>query len=268
MRDLIFFRFFFAFFLLIASIAADNIDFSNEYNNKKMNCFIQHLQRKKFLRSNFENFPTPKSFNESECENFVKIVENFYYARIKNGTSFSVEVPNFRELLKDQGDCVEKQLREKQYGDLFIKSLIYDALKPLSRDLEVERNETTRLLSDALGSAISACTFQALYDSYVQIRRNNYCTRKYVIDNDIMGMRNYNLTLNPFRIDVSKINCTETIQKLVDSTGDANELGKTEALRLLSHEWAVIFLTEIKISDSDRMKEEQKYEKDIKSISG
>lgn len=267
------YRQFWILVIAVVSIKAQENEVVDQFNNAKINCFIRHLQGKRLLRDNFEEFPVRTNFNQTNCENFVKTVENFYYQRIKNGTSFNVEVPDFQELLENQGDCIEKELRVRQYGDLFLKSLIYDALKPLSRNLEVERNQTTKQLKEALASAISSCTFSALYDTYARIRRNNYCARKYVVDNDIMGMKSYNLTLNPFHIDVSKINCTEIIEKQVndlgtDSDGDVIELGKSDAIGLLSHEWAVIFLTEIRVSEEDWKKEKEKYEEGIKELSG
>lgn len=185
---------------------------------------------------------------------------------------FSVEVPNFQELLENQGNCIEKQLKVRQFADFFMKTLIYDALKPLSEDLDVERNQTTTKHREVLSRAISSCTFTALYESYEQIRKNNYCARKYVFDNDIMGISIYNLTLNPFHIDVSQINCTEIIEKLVeevgiDADGDNIEIERSDATFLLSHEWTVIFLTEIQISDAARMLEEEKYQDGIEKIS-
>lgn len=202
----------------------------------------------------------------------MKNVENFYYDRIRNGTSFNVQVPDFQDLLDSQGDCVESQLRMKKYGDLFLKSLIYDALKPLMGDLEIERNETTVQLKDALSSAISACTFEGIYDAYINIRRKNYCARKYVVEHDIMGLKNFNLNLNPFHIDVSQINCTEIIENLVedissdDEEESIGELAKSDTIHLLSHEWAVIFLTETRITEAQRIEEEKKYEEEVKKV--
>lgn len=189
----------FAFITIRVSFGSSELQ-GDLYNNAKINCFIRHLKKEKLLRDNFEEFSTRSKFNESNCESFIVNVEKFYYERIKNGTSFSVQVPDFQDLLEDQGDCVEKELRKKQYGDLFLKSLIYDALKPLTEDLEVERNETTVQLKNAFSSVISTCTFSGLYDAYINIRRKNYCARKYVVEHDVMGMKNFNLNLNPFHI--------------------------------------------------------------------
>lgn len=242
------------------------------FNNAKINCFIRHLKQRKVLRGNFEEFATRSNFNQTNCESFVKTVENFYYDRIRNGSSFSVQVPDFQDLLDNQGDCVEKQLRQKQYADLFLKSLIYDALKPLSGDLEAERNLTTVELKNALGSSISACTFSGLYDAYINIRRNNYCARKYVVEHDVMGLKNFNLNLNPFHIDLTQVNCTQIIENLVNDVlenenEDDSEFAKTDAMLLLSHEWAIVFLTETRVTEAQRIEEQKKYEKDITKIS-
>lgn len=256
---------------LAVIVSGKSIIFDNEnrFNNAKTNCFIRHLKNAKQLRENFEEFPSQTNFNFTECETFVESVQNFYYQRVKNGSTFSVEVPDFQELLEHQGDCVEKQLRQSYYGDLILKSFIYDALKPLTDDLSIERNQTVTKLQTALSTAISACTFTALYDEYIQIRRHNYCARKYVINNDIMGLRHFNLTLNPFHIDLSDVNCDELIQKMVDDITTADEsttIGASDALQLLSHEWGVIFLTEINVSNEQREIEKKKYQEDLKKI--
>lgn len=261
----------FAFITVKISFATVELD-GDLYNNAKINCFIRHLKKEKLLRENFEEFSTQSKFNQSNCENFVQNVENFYYNRIKNGTSFNVQVPDVRELLESQGDCIEIELRKENYGDLFLKSLVYDALKPLSEDLEIERNETTFELKRALSSAISSCTFSKLYDAYINIRRRNYCARKYVVEHDIMGMKNFNLNLNPFHIDVSQINCTQIIEKSVsDITNEEDdesigELAKSDAMLLLSHEWAIIFLTETKITEAQRVEEEKKYKEEVTKV--
>jgi hypothetical protein len=263
----------FAFITIKISFASVEVE-GDLYNNAKINCFIQHLKKEKLLRDNFEEFPTRSKFNQSNCESYVQTVEKFYYDRIKNGTSFSVQVPDFQDLLQDnQGDCVEVQLRKKQYGDLFLKSLIFGALKPLTRDLEIERNETTLQLKNALSSAISTCTFSGLYDAYINIRRRNYCARKYVVEHDVMGLKNFNLITNPFHIDVSQINCTQIIENLVndissdDEDENFGELAKSDAILLLSHEWAIIFLTETRISEAQRVEEQKKYEEELKKYS-
>lgn len=261
----------FAFITIKISFASVELE-GDLYNNAKINCFIRHLKKHKLLRANFEEFPTRNNFNDTNCESFVQVVEKFYYNRIKNGTSFNVQVLEFQDLVDNQGDCVEMHLRENQYGNLFLKSLIYDALKPLTGDLEVERNETTVQLKLALSSAISACTFSGLYDAYITIRRKNYCARKYVVEHDIMGMKNFNLNLNPFHIDTSQVNCTKIIESLVDDIssddeGDLGELAKTDTILLLSHEWAIIFLTEIKITEAQRLEEQKKYEEGVKKFS-
>lgn len=235
-----------------------------------MNCFIRHLKHENQLRENFEEFPSQTNFNLTECEDYIESVQNFYYNRVKNGTTFSVELPDFQELLEKQGDCIEKQLRITDYGNLILKSLIYDALKPLTDDLSLERNQTVTKLQGALSTAVSACTFTALYDEYIEIRRHNYCARKYIIENDIMGLRHFNLTLNPFHIDLSGVNCDKIIQDMVDDITSSNEdatLSQSDALQLLSHEWGVIFLTEINVTEEQRKAEEKKYEEDLKKIS-
>ncbi|KAG5683342.1 hypothetical protein PVAND_012628 [Polypedilum vanderplanki] len=254
--------------VLVAVVSCKNVpQYDNQFTNAKMNCFIKHLKNEKLLRDNFEEFPSQNNFNVSSCEKYVTAVEDFYYQRVKNGSSFSVETPDFQDILQHQGDCIEKNLRDENYGDLILKSLVYDALKPLTADLSLERNQTVTRLQNALSKAISDCTFTALYDQYIEIRRHNYCARKYVVENDIMGLRHFNLTLNPFHIDVKEVNCKNIIEGLVDDiASDDNAINKMDALQLLSHEWAVIFLTEINVTKEEREEEEKKYEEELHNI--
>lgn len=233
-----------------------------------MNCFIRHLKENNLIQKDFEEFPSRNDFNLTDCENFVTVVENFYYERIRNGSTFDVEIPDVQELIIDQGKCIEKQLRNDSYGDLILKSLIYDALKPLNDELTMQRNQTVKKLQEVLQSSISACTFTALYETYISIRRNNYCARKYVVDNDVLGLRNFNLTLNPFHIDISGVNCTELIQKMIEdvSSDESTPTDNFNAIQLLSHEWGVIFLTEITVSLDQREIEKKKYQEDLKEI--
>lgn len=257
--------------LALVFLTAEANLFDNYYNNAKMNCFIKHLKDEKILDNKFEKFPSQTNFSIADCDSFVNDVEKFYYNRVKNGTTFDFESPEIQSHLEEQGECIEQSLRMKNYGDYILKSLIFDALKPLSVDLAIERNATLIKLQGMLSSAISSCTFATLYDAYVQIRRHNYCARKYVVDNDIMGLKTFNLTLNPFHIDTSEINCHEIIQSMVDDlteNEDGTTIGEVDAIQLLSHEWAVIFLTEINVSNKEREIERKKYEQDTKTIFG
>jgi hypothetical protein len=256
------------FLALAAAATAFTLpEHDNHFTNAKMNCFIRHLKRGERLRDSFEEFPTQKAFNESACEAYVTSVEGFYYQRVKNGTSFSVETPDFQDILDNQGECIEKNLRAENYGDLILESLVYDALKPLTESLSMERNQTVTKLQNALSKAISACTFTALYDQYIEIRRHNYCARKYVVENDVLGLSHFNLTLNPFHLDLREINCDKIIGGLVDDiASEDNSINKVDALQLLSHEWAVIFLTEINVTKEEREEEEKKYEKELEHV--
>lgn len=86
-----------------------------------------------------------------------------------------------------------------------------------------------------------------------------------------MGLKAFNLTLNPFHIDTSEINCHEIIQSMVDElteNEDGTTIGEVDAIQLLSHEWAVIFLTEINVSNKQREIERKKYEQDTKTLYG
>lgn len=243
--------------------------FDNYYNNAKINCFIRHLKGERILDEKFEEFPSQTNFSIADCKEFITDVQSFYYNRVRNGTTFDFETPEIQDHLGEQGECIEMELRKDKYGDYILKALIYDALKPLSNDLAKDRNSTLIKLRETLSSAISSCTFSTLYDAYIQIRRHNYCARKYVVDNDIMGLKSFNLTLNPYHIDVSQINCKEIIQSMVDELSnneDDTTIGDVDAIQLLSHEWAVIFLTEINVSNKEREIERKKYEQDTKKI--
>lgn len=248
---------------MLANAEANLID--NYYNNAKINCFIKHLNSEGLIDKNFEELRSQSNFSMAECKRYVEDVENFYYNRVKNGSTFDFETPEIQDHLGEQGECIVAQLKISKYGDYNLKALIFDALKPLSDKLAKERNATLIKLREMLSTSISSCTFSTLYDAYSQIRRNNYCARKYVVDNDIMGLKTFNLTINPFHIDVSELNCHEIIQSMVDdlTKDDVNStIDEVDALQLLSHEWAVIFLTEINVSKIQKEMEMLKYEKD------
>lgn len=240
-------------FLVLAtviSIVTSNtiLIYDNHFNNAKMNCFIKHLKHVQLLDKDFEEFPSKSSFNVTDCENYVNVVQKFYYERIRNGSTFEVEVPDFQELLEEQGDCIVDRLHENHYSDLILKSLIFDSISELSDKLLDERKKTVADLQVVLSSAISSCTFSALYDAYIEIRRNNYCARKYVVEHDIMGLRHFNLTLNPFHINVSDVNCTEIIQNMIN-----NAKGDDDDDEAPSHDFDVAQLLSRKYSYATRM---------------
>lgn len=100
----------------------------------------------------------------------------------------------------------------------------------------------------------------------------NYCTRKYIVDNNFINTTVYNVNLNPMNIDVLGVDCDEIMKEIYEKLLNAYIRDPTDqssrakciqnvsrAMLSLQAYARVIVLGEIGISDEEKAKEKQAF---------
>lgn len=230
--------------------------FTQPYDNAKINCFIRHLKAKKILANDFEETPTIRDI--SHCDKVVTSAQNTYFKKIESSAVLDLGSLNLENMLESERRCFIEDIKTRQIGDYILKLLIYRSLGAVSYKSVLDQEKTRDHILELIAQSVSFCTFNTLYDTFNNERLKNYCKRRYVIENNILGLKEYNLTLNPFNVQIPKIDYEQRVQKIVqdeakfienriNSERSADEakfkFKDDEAVTFLSRNWATIFLT-------------------------
>ncbi|KAG5675800.1 hypothetical protein PVAND_005674 [Polypedilum vanderplanki] len=249
---------------------------TQSYDNAKINCFIRHLKAKKILRDDFQETPTIRDI--THCDKVVDSAKNVYFKKIEQSAVLDLGSLNLENMLESERRCFDDDIKTREIGDYMLKLIVYRSLGVVSVNLVVDQEKTRDHILDLIAMSASYCTFNTLYDTFNNERIKNYCKRRYVLDNNILGLKEYNLTLNPFNVHIPKIDYEQRIQKIVadESKFIENKINSErsddeprfkfkddEALTFLSRNWATIFLTELNISPEEKDEKKKQYSKDL-----
>lgn len=168
-------------------------------------CELKYLKDEGFLPLDFPSQP-PKSPCE-KLDSFVK--ETFSKLRTEY------------EKIYFGGDCVEKALKKAKFQRfVFLKGAytkathLTDAVK--TQKLKEVKDEEKKVSAEILPACIDDTKFNELFDHLYNEapddNKEDYCVRKYVLDNKILDSR-YNVQLNPKSIKTSNINCVPLIEE-------------------------------------------------------
>lgn len=256
---------------------------SQVYDNAKLNCFIRHLKLQKVLPQEFEEMPTIREI--TKCEVFIQKARDLYRNRITQTAILDIGPLNLENMLDKERKCFDDQVKAQNLGDYMLKLIIYRSMDTEEFNYDADLKKTREHIIDVISYSTANCTFGIVYDTFDNQRIKNFVKRKYVLDNDILGLKEYNLTLNPFNVDFPKIDYDALIAKIVleesqfiekkikeeRSTYEVSakkifKFEDDEALKFLGLNWAVIFLTELNISLEERQQKQQQYIKEIQEF--
>lgn len=189
---------------------------------------------------------------------------------------------NLENMLEKERQCFDDQIKAQNIGDYMLKLIIYRSMDNIDFNTIADQEKTREHIIDVISYSTSNCTFGIVYDTFNNERIKNFVKRKYVIDNDVLGLKEYNLTLNPFNVAIPKIDYDALLAKIVqeeskfiekkikeERSGDEASSKRIfkfedkEALTFLSHNWVVIFLTELNISPEERVEKQKQYSKEL-----
>lgn len=274
------------FCLIINLVHAAPVDDDTQF------CVENYLKKFNLIASEFGN----DEGISSSCSFMIPIIKKHIYKNFR-------EQLEDNEDLKDQAECIMRQLKEKDFANILLALSVYqdaDASK-ISDDL---RNETFEKLSKTMQNEVVLATmdckleaqYEEIFDELIDgssesyedelSLEENYCMRKYIVDNELIEP-SYKLSLNPQEIDTSVVNCDEvfpaTRQSLEnhmiltfisEHSGEKNEEMDACASEVIHSEnfidqlLSFSFLHEIDLSDEAKAKEKAKFIQIMKNFIG
>lgn len=193
-------------------------------NHHKANCFIKYLKAKGKLNSDFQEYP------DTDGDDCVQVVkegsEEFYKSvalKIRRGSIFN-----------EQTACIMADFRSQNLVDDFILLIVYEYDKNTSDDVKEQKadeyfEKTSKVTDEIVTSCLFEKVFGALYDQFGKVIGEDtdagliedYCGRKYVVENNLFAPAKYEVELNPKNVNVVGVDCDEVNAK------NFRELGET-----------------------------------------
>lgn len=205
---------------------------------------------------------------------------------------------NNAEILPKYSNCIYDKLTG---SESFVNSMIKAAALEYSGVLEQTgklKNSVDTVL-DYIKSSVVACKsesdfgdeFDALFEAERKAVRNvtdyeeQYCVKKYLVKNNLIDTFAYNIDLNPHNINVTGLNCEETIKKsnndIYEQLGfvylESSNLGNVEKVECALEKFReadyfdlmmkIAALTTVPISPEQRLEERENFIRILSKIS-
>lgn len=187
-------------------------------SSAKTNCYIKYLKSIGKLDENFEE--DSEGFNNDIACDFESLKQDIYRESaltIRRKTEFGKNTK-----------CIMSELRSKNWAETQMLDIVYASLDAESNaNKYAEKIAESEAAGDKIGVnaffyCLAADEFGEMFDKFIEDNSSSseeddpveeYCVRKYVVDNNLIDTTKYNLALNPKNIDVSNVNCDEIIAK-------------------------------------------------------
>lgn len=182
----------------------------------KVNCYIRHAKSVGKLDVNFPEHEV--EVPEENCAEVLETLENEVYDGIAPAIQRRINDP------EEYPHCVINYLKNKHWTDDAMLQIIYLTSKTLTEEEKKKKyfaiadilNFAKEEASEVCGGVEAAwgkifdslITKQGSPDKPLNYQIDDYCIRRYVVENEIIGA-GYNVVLNPFEVDVSTANCDD-----------------------------------------------------------
>lgn len=246
-------------------------------------CMANYLRDKKLLDKNFKYFVQSEPL---ECDSYITTVRDTMIQKLiekttKSSSEESEETEEFRNVTSETADCFRQQLSAINYPEDAMKLFIYSKSSKLSK--KQKKKLLTATESDILKKfqiTMSICMSDAIFgemfddmmkeeseDGDLEEKQNDYCIRKYVIDNGIIDPIEYTINLNPdnielnFQCDVMVEDLFEIFEETVKEAFENESMKSRKQLRCLSrairNEDAVKYMVKISVLSEVSLSDEQ-----------
>lgn len=190
-----------------------------------------YLKEHKMLDKGYRYKPKKdkKSENEvalpgSECEPRLIAYRDIFYTEL--AAELSAE-----EELAAHAECMIEQLKSLHLAEVAMKQYVYENTRKMSKR---KRKKSLKAIEYALEKkmevAVKLCAtdevFGELFDALFvsdnstnsseeetsESLKEDYCTRKYMVDNGFINTTVYSVTLNPKNVDTAELDCDEIVE--------------------------------------------------------
>lgn len=254
-----------------------------------VNCLIKHLKNVKQIE---DNFPEHNVETQQEnCENRVKDLKKNVFPGLLT------EFKKNSDLIDGSPKCLMNELESKMWFEDVMKNSVYSASSTMTAtEISEKLKELDNLLAETFGEAIRWCnaekSFSNSFDEMMDEGNksseeenendaiDDYCGRKYAVDNNLIDSNVYNIVLNPENIEVSNVNCThvnaknfkeleDALKKLIEED-DALDvecaIRKQREGKLMELVFKVLVLSKLDLTNKQKREEKTEFVKEMQLI--
>lgn len=201
-----YFYFIYSLLLLIFSLLAVSV--TAQLNENNLKCLLTYLKEDGLIEQS--SFPlAPYSGNKAVCKKFIdgqtQKIMNEVKSTFDEGMS-AVEIK-----------CVLTDLEEQFYADYALKDVVYNSFPGMVRSERMDMIEANQKKYEGmLEKVLRRCGDENLFNnnfiknSFKSVTpQTMYCLRRYIIEKDLINTRKIKVYLNPTRINLKGIKCSE-----------------------------------------------------------
>lgn len=189
----------------------------DEFINIDRNCAVDYLKRHDLFESNHYS---PPINNTETCNLQIKEVFEKFYGKI---------VDEFKsdEDLTEKANCIVDHLKTMRSAELSLKRTIFENSNISKRKRKKIVKSIEGQLKGNSEHAILICfkdteigdMFDEIKNTHADDEKENhdYCTRKYVLENNLVDLETFKIELNPKQLNqttIESISCEEVIAEL------------------------------------------------------
>lgn len=222
------------------------------YNYAVVNCYITHLKSIKKLSEDFPEHNV-SSEEEEDCAEFIRIIRE---------ESFE----NFVTTNDYESSSVIEGLKEKLWFEYGLLETVYEASETLKKSEVIRKaKEAETLGEESLIVVGKFCELQKILETlFDEIFENesegnkdieDFCVRKYAVDEHLIDTSEFTVDLNPNHADISNVDCegenSKYFKKFEEDflEGIKEEVEKTDQKTQVDAECALKKLSEANLID-------------------
>lgn len=132
--------------------------------------------------------------------------------------------------MRKETTCIMNSLKKSDIGNLLLVVYVYETSPDIDAAVKAEKEKTIQSeINKATMQAFIACQaenkFGQIFDEMInedsssseeEDPKEDYCTRKHVVDNKLIALEGVTLDLNPKSVDLKNIDCHLHYQKALD----------------------------------------------------
>lgn len=200
--------------------------------SEKFECVANYLKDKKLLDKGFQYYNRSEPL---ECKDYIKenrdsFISNFFSSTDSSSEETDLEAIVSNELLKQREKCLKLVFDAMYFPELLMKISLYE--KSTKTPKKVKKKLLSAANHDAekkLDIAISVCFPEEYigveFDELIQPedrsnytlddKQDNYCARKYIVDNKLIDTSVHPIVLNPDNLELN-FDCTDKLEDLFE----------------------------------------------------
>lgn len=172
---------------------------------------------------------------EFGCDALVTLYSTTFYANVRKKLEINPKI-------QDSVECIIEYMKTLKVAEISMNEVLIEESNKLSADILAEASKAVKeRVDDKVTIATKLCLLRSQFNSrFMRVffdmkssspqdededaKKEKYCTRKSLIDNNFIDSSVYTVNLNPDSIDISEVECVRIMNKTMVEGG--NKLSK------------------------------------------